>query len=94
MFAFVAVMSLAVKLVTDTFEPSCLKVTLPEMGELPAVWAMVNTGAATVGFLIRTRRAGRLLPVRVVVRDSRAIPMDITSLALTSLSKVTNAAEE
>ena len=64
------------------------------MGELPAVWAMVNTGAATVGFLIRTRRAQRLLPVRVVVRVSRAIPMDITSLALASLSKVTNAAEE
>ena len=48
----------AVNPVTDTFEPSCLNVTLAEIGEVAEVFAFVITGAAKVGFFRRVMRCG------------------------------------
>ena len=83
----------AVNPVTETLEPSCLKVTLAEIGDEPDVCAMVITGAGRVGFFTKTRRPATW---SFTVPDvaSTDTPTVITSFAFNPFKTVTNAPEE
>ena len=88
-----AVISAAVNPVTDTLDPSCLKVTLADIGEVPDVWAIVITGAGRVGFLIKTRRPGKW-SLTVPLAASVETPIEITSLLFKPFKTVTKEPDE